>query len=175
LALKEEIGVLAVAWGVDMAVRHMAETHPDFERAKRRMTDAYGKLFDLEQLLRTCIEKVLTGVHGNDWWNLASIDQDIRRTVNKREGEPGNRWLDDYSTSVLRFTDLDHLRRIVEKNRHHFPAFDGEIDWFKSTMIYLTRPRNRIGHVNTLSEDDFLKFLFSADQVIALIPKDARP
>lgn len=165
----EEIGTWATEWATRLADEHIAYTYPTFEEAKLRMTQNYGMLFELEQTMRAFVAQHLEAAFGTNWWDRANIDTDIRNTVARRQTEPTNQWLDDYSTSVLRFTDLDHLRLIILKNYSVFKDKIADRDWFNSTMIYLTRPRNRVGHVNTFSADDSQEFIFTANRILKVL------
>jgi hypothetical protein len=159
-------------WAESLADEHMTMTHPSFEQALERMTMAYAKLFELEQILRIFIEQVLAAKYPHEWWNQIPVD--IRNQAERIEKRPTNQWLEDYSTSRLRFTELDHLRQIILNRWSDFRDILENQDWFNDAMQYLSRPRHRIAHVNTLTENDFQLFLSTAGKVLMLIRPHTR-
>lgn len=170
------IGRWGEEWAIELAERYMARTHPDFEQAKQRMMGAYGVLFELELTLRVFIEHVLKAEHGGDWWGKTDIDQDIKSRVQSQMSDPQqNAWFDDVDESVLRFTMFDHLRRIIDKNRGLFGQYISDWEWFNQTMMYLSRPRNRIGHLRTFASAQIDEFIAAASRVLSLVPPQMRP
>ncbi len=95
-----EIGVLsaiqpwAAEWATTLADRHMARTHPGFEEAQTRMTEAYRKLFELEHFLRAWIDQTLTAAIGADWWDKARIDPGIKVVVTRNQADTRGASLD---------------------------------------------------------------------------------
>jgi len=158
----------AEQWAREIADEHIARTHPDFEEAKHRMTQAYEILFELEHFLRAFIEHTLETKHGTEWWMRTSIDPNIRGAVKRNQRDPRNNWFDEYDPSILRFTEFDHLRKIILANFSDFePTLgQGAKAWLDTLLTGVSPLRNRVGHVNTLSSDDFHDFLRDANRLI---------
>ncbi len=165
----ELITKFGTEWGVSLADEHIANTHPSFHEANKMMTEAYSKLFELENMLRNWIEQTLATVHGPNWWNTAKIDPDIKKDVSTKQSDTRGAWLDDYDSSTLRFADFPHLRIIIFANESKFHSVLGNSNWFKTTLGALEPIRNRIGHVNTLSRGDVQNFYRDANRIIAAI------
>jgi len=157
----------AVAWAIELADRHMAETHPDFETARQRMVDAYGRLFELEQTLRLFVEQTLTTKHGDAWWD--GVHPSTKVKVEKREQDPTKKWFDDYSISKFKFADFDDLRLTVEQNWQDFKDAFGGKDTFHALMVPLSHARDRVAHCNTLSTEDFTEFMYFANKILDMI------
>ena len=160
-----------IDWGTEVAHLHMARTHPDFEEAKQRMVNAYEKLFELERRLREFMRATLEEKYKGQWWKqvMASFSDEVKEKIRKRQMGSRHSWLDDYDDSKMRFTDFDHFRQTII---HHGALFESKLpnrEPLKSLLRDLSPLRNRIGHVNTLSEDDNADFHKYADRVIALI------
>lgn len=170
----EAVWGLAVFAGDSIADQHMAATNPSFEEAQRRMMDAYGKLFELEQTLRTFVQQRLEASYGTGWWN--QVPPEVRTKVERRETDPTKQWFDDYSPSRFKFADFDDLRLTVARNWQVFKDAIGDRDLFISNMVYLSHARDRIAHVNTLSGDDQQEFLTQAKRLLDIIqPHVVRP
>ena len=160
--------------GAELADTHMADTHPSFEEAQRRMMAAYGKLFELEQTLRTFAQQLLEARYSTGWWNL--VPPEVRTKVERRETDPTKQWFDDYSPSRFKFADFDDLRLTVVRNWQLFKDAIGDRDLFVSNMVYLSHARDRIAHVNTLSGDDQQEFLTQVKRLLDIIqPHVVRP
>ncbi len=175
-SIGEDVGVYdkkiaewAKAWALELVDKHIARTHPDFQEAQNRMTLAYEKLFELEHMLRAWIEQTLTKEHGSNWWDKASIDPKIKELVVKNQADKRGFYLDDYGTSILRFTEFPNLRAIIFGNESRFLDVLGTSNWFKRCLDGLEPQRNRIGHMNTLSQDDMQDFLRDANRIIEAI------
>ena len=149
----------AEQWATELADEHIARAKPSFYEATQRMVQAYGKLFELEHFLRAFIEHTLETKHGTDWWMRTSIDPNIRGALKRNQRDPRNNWFDEYDTSILRFTEFDHLRKIILANFSDFePTLgQGAKAWLDTLLTGISPLRNRVGHVNTLSPDDFLR------------------
>lgn len=165
----DEIEEWAAAWAIELADKHMAETHPDFETARRRMTDAYSKLFELEHYLRLFVEQTLVNYHGSDWWNKAKISVEIKEDIAQKQTDTRGSWLDEYDESILRFIDFGQLRQIISANNPRFRHVYGNSTWFRQALSALEPFRNRIGHINVLSADDEHDFLRDSNRIIAAI------
>jgi len=164
----------ARAWAIDLADRHMAETHPDFETARRRMTDAYSKLFELERMLRLFVEQTLETHYGSNWWVEARISQPLRDDVSEKQADTRGWHLDDYDVSILKYVDFPGLRQIIASNEARFRHVTRRNTWFKQTLSALEPLRNRIGHMNVLSADDGHDFYRDAGRILAAIRPHVR-
>ncbi len=154
-------------WAVELADKHIANTHPDFEIAKDRMTTAYTKLFQLEQTLRAFVQQQLEVLYSSQWWD--KVPEAVRNKVTKREADPTKQWFDDFSPSRLKFADFDDLRLTILANWPDFKAKLGDRDLFHLNMAYVARARHRIAHVNTLSADDAREFITQADRILKIV------
>jgi hypothetical protein len=161
------VGRWATRWGTSVAKSDIARTHPDFVQAQNRMTEAYSKLFELETHLRAFIQQILENRYGSKWW--AKVFPETRKQVEAREADATNKWFDDYTPSRLKFAEFDGLRRTILKNWGDFEPALGDRELFHAQMVYLSRARNRIAHVNTLSGDDFQEFLMQSQRVLKIV------
>ena len=168
----------AEKWARELAEEHIARTHPDFEEAKRRMTDAYGKLFELEHGLRRFVSQTLQDRYVDEWWTNATVNQDIRDDVEDKKREKRGAYLDELDTSILAYADFPDLRAIIMDNqgvfRHVLGPREQPINWFTSVLAALEPIRNRIGHMNTLSSDDLQDFYRDSDRILAAIRSKAQ-
>ena len=169
----QAIDAAASEWATRLADIHMARTRPSFDEANHRMMDAYGKLFELEHALRTFIEQTLRKRFEDNWWTKATVNPVIRENVEDRRRDKRSAWLDDLETSILSYVDFPDLRVIIMDNqsafRHILGPKEQPINWFTSILASLEPLRNRIGHVNTLSTDDFQDFHRDSNRILAAI------
>jgi hypothetical protein len=111
--------------------------------------------------------------HGSDWWDSDDITEGIRRRVSERQADRSGFWLDQTDEAILRFVDFADLRPIIIRNRGAFANVLGPkerpTNWFVSTLSALEPLRNRIGHVNTLSADNYADFMRDANRILAAI------
>ena len=78
-------------------------------------------------------------------------------------------WIDDYGGSQLRFLDFSHLRTIIHRYDSLFTAKLPKNARINTLLLDLEPYRNRIGHVNTLTQTDKDDFVSRANRVIGLI------
>jgi hypothetical protein len=159
----------AYAWGLELAGVHMAKLKPNFKIAQDRMTEVYEKLFELEHDLRLFIEHRLQKKYGSDWLSKANIKKSYQDQIANRRADPPTFWLDELDTTVLRYLDFPMLRGLIVDNNEAFKSILGHYDWFASALSSLEPIRNRIAHVNTLSEDNAQDFYRDAKRIIAAI------
>lgn len=163
----------ASSWGVELAREHMARLHPSFEEAKRRMTEAYAMLFELEHALRQFVDAALSTRYKTKKWLLkACEDSAYQETIQARKQEERHTWLDVLDDSETRFLDFDHIRQLIHANDVAFIEMIPDVAQrkrLKRLLEDLKDLRNRVGHVNTLSSDDEADFTRMAQRVLAII------
>lgn len=167
----EEVKDWTINWAVELAGAHMARTHPDFEQARTRMREAYGKLFELEIGLREFIESTLQSRFGKDWWNqvLGAFNTETVDLIKKRQKQGQHNWLDDFNTSRTRFLDFDHYRQIILKHKDVFTPAIPNVKELTDLLRDLVPMRHRVGHVNTLTADNYEDFIRMSNRVIAVV------
>ena len=102
------------------------------------------------------------------------IPTGVREAVTENEQDKRDAWIDDYGTSILRFTDFPHLRQLIVANQPRFTKVFGNDSAFKNRMTFLEPLRNRIAHVNTLSSDDWYDFIRDANAILDLVRPHVR-
>lgn len=172
----DQIRAWAVSWATKLADAHIARTNPSFDEAKERMMRAYEKLFELEHTLRTFIDAPLRQHYGTPKWLLkAYSERNYQDTIKMRKEEARHAWLDELDNSETRFLDFDHIRQLIHANQPIFIPLVPDVSILKRLLEDLRDLRNRIGHVNTLSEDDYLDFLRLTKRVLAIIQPKTPP
>jgi hypothetical protein len=175
-AYLERVRAWAVDWATKLADVHMARTNPSFDEAKERMMRAYEKLFELEHALRTFIDAPLRQHFGIPKWLLkAYSDRNYQDTIKMRKQEARHAWLDEVDNSETRFLDFDHIRQLIHANQSIFIPLVPDVSTLKRLLEDLKDLRNRIGHVNTLSGDDYSDFLRLTNRVLATIQPKPTP
>lgn len=164
-------------WAIELADRHIAETDPNCEQAQQRMTAAYQKLFELERALRMFVDEPLSRQYETKHWLLKAYkDSKYQEVITQRKSEEQYAWLDILDDSETRFLDFDHIRQLIHANPSVFSPLVPDVQQFKRLLEDLRDFRNRIGHVNTLSEDHYQDFLRISHRVLSIIrPKPVRP
>lgn len=163
----------ALGYVIETSQESNNEPLSDFDRARRRMAAAYSALFELEQRLRIFIQSRLEELYRADWWD--KVNENARTQIETRENDPLKRLFDDYSPSKLALADFDGLRLTIIDNWSDFRHVFGNHELFLAQMIWLSKARNRIAHVNTLSEDDASEFIRLANQLLKLLGQIAQP
>ena len=157
----------ALRWATELADEHIDNPRPSFMQAMTRMGRTYSKLFELEQTLRLFVEGELRARYQDGWWD--KVHPGVKVQVEKRERTPTICWFDDYTPSRLQFADFDGLRLTVLANWVDFKDAVGDRELFHSNMVYLSRARDRIAHVNTLSGNDCQEFVTQAGRMLDIV------
>jgi hypothetical protein len=148
---------------------------PSLKDAQNRMVDAYRMLFETERALRSFIDMPLSNHYKTKRWLLSAYkDEKYQATISERKQEDRHAWLDVIDDSETRFLDFDHLRQLISANQSVFSGLLPDVPQFVRLLRGMKDIRNRIGHVNVLSEDDCDDFQRMCRRVLAIIQPQAR-
>ncbi len=122
--------------------------------AKMMAERVYPKMYVLENSVREVILRVMRKAHGDGWWNTHAPDK-MREGVQRRQSaEKGKAWHGKRGAHEIYYTDIDDLKRIVNKNYDDFRELFPDPTWFDHTIDVVTPSRNVSSHHNPLSADD---------------------
>jgi hypothetical protein len=159
----------ATLWAREVADEHFAEANRTFRQAQETMTSVYFKLFELEHTLRIFIEHQFSSKFGKSWLSKASKNQDYQAIINRRRSEAKHAWLDDTSDSETRFLDFAHYRLLIHENQSLFDPLVPDIRGLKRLLEDIYYLRNRVAHMNTLSQDDSSEFMRMSERILAIL------
>lgn len=143
---------------------------PSSTDTQNRMLEAYRNLFETERALRSFVDAPLSiAFKTKQWLLLACKDGKYQASVSARKQEDQHAWLDVIDDSETRFLDFDHVRQLIHANRAVFSGLLPDVQQFERLLFDRKDIRNRIGHVNTLSEDDCEDFCRMCTRVLAVI------
>ena len=126
----------------------------DLVTASRRMSIVYTAVAAFEKSVRKLVASALLDGAGEDWWDKG-VSQDIkRRAESRRTEEEKIRWHGLRGASLLEYTELGDLGKIIRNNWVQFEAYMPSIEWADSIFAVVSRSRNVIMHSGNLSLED---------------------
>jgi hypothetical protein len=126
----------------------------DMVTAARRMSIVYTAIAAFERAVRKLVTSALLDGIGEDWWGKG-VSQDIkRRSESRRNEEEKVKWHGLRGASLLEYTELGDLGKIIRNNWPHFEAYMPSIEWADSIFSVVSRSRNVIMHSGELSRED---------------------
>ena len=118
------------------------------------MTNAYRRLFIVENHLRKFIETKLAEHYGTDWWNKG-ISGTLRTLADERQhAEQQQGWQVSITESNLEYLSFTHLSKIIINNWSEIfePIFCNQSK-IALPLKELEDIRNAIAHTRTLTDD----------------------
>lgn len=126
----------------------------DMVTAARRMSIVYTAIAAFERAVRKLVTSALLDGIGEDWWDKG-VSQDIKRRAESRRNEEEKvKWHGLRGASLLEYTELGDLGKIIRNNWPHFEAYMPSIEWADSIFSVVSRSRNVIMHSGELSRED---------------------
>jgi len=145
---------------VRMEIDFDREISNQFQAELKKLEEAHGLLYQLENNLRKFIVVTLSSVESN--WMDTLIDESVRKKWESRKKEEEScDWLRPVGHELIYYSDLIDLRQII--NRNWEPIFSKKLDWkhrevLVSRMVELELIRHIIAHNRQIS-DEALKHL----------------
>jgi hypothetical protein len=132
----------------------LAALDEDMVTLGRRMSIVYTAVAAFENSARKLVTSALLDGVGEDWWEKA-VSQDIKkRAESRRTEEEKVKWHGLRGASLLEYTELGDLGKIIRNNWPHFEAYMPSIEWADSIFAVIARSRNVIMHSGELSRED---------------------
>jgi hypothetical protein len=142
--------------------------YSSFGRARDLVT--FPLLFDLENVIKELIIATMLSSYGDDWWDTAGIDQNLRNSAAQyRNNEASNPLHDSFEFHPVFYLDLKDLRKIIEdENDKHtqqghplnspFTAVFAHYDQvhMPDKIGEIRDLRNRVMHGKYLTENNLL-------------------
>ncbi|OYD16027.1 hypothetical protein CH330_03840 [candidate division WOR-3 bacterium JGI_Cruoil_03_51_56] len=124
------------------------------------MARLYPLLYVLENSVREFIDRLMTSLYGDDWWNgrpmTSSKMKKLRRDVSDRmKKENKNSWHQKRGARPIDYLDFIDLRKLLRRIESdvvpkYFPCFE----WLSQLMEEVYQSRCVICHMNPLSRDN---------------------
>lgn len=122
--------------------------------AKKMSETVYPLLYVLENSIREVIVRVMSNKYGNNWWDV-EVHKDIKDEVQRRKRqEKENPWHGKRGAHEIYYTDILHLKRIVQKNWSDFKDILPGQQWLTQRLEEISHSRNPVAHMNPLSQKD---------------------
>jgi hypothetical protein len=126
----------------------------DLVKASRRMSIVYTAIAAFENSARKLVKSALLEGLGETWWEVAASQDIKRRAQARRDEEEKIKWHGQRGASLLEYTELNDLGKIIRNNWPHFEAYMPSVEWADSIFSVITRSRNVIMHSGELSRED---------------------
>ena len=126
------------------------------KEAKTMAEKVYPTLYVFENSAREVIAKILGAEFGPQWWEK-SVPKKVREAAQARkEGESADPWHGSRGASMIDYTLLSELPKIVASQRawSHFEPIFGRRSWFEELVNDLNVSRRVAAHMNPVSADD---------------------
>jgi HEPN superfamily Swt1-like protein len=121
--------------------------------AARKMSHIYTAIAAFENSARKFIQDRLLEEVGADWWD--QVPAPVRTSAEKRKkDEEQARWHGARGTSLIFYTQLGDLVKIMRGQIEHFEDHIQSIDWAQQIFRALERSRNVIMHGGELAMND---------------------
>jgi len=126
----------------------------DLVTAARRMSIVYIAVSAFEKSVRKLVTSALLDGIGENWWDKA-VSQDVKRRAELRRAEEEKvKWHGLRGASLLEYTEIGDLGKIIRNNWPQFEAYLPSIEWADSIFSVISRSRNVIMHSGELSRED---------------------
>lgn len=146
---------LALVSEVDLAeLVALSALDEDMVTAARRMSIVYTAVAAFERSVRKLVKSALLDGLGETWWDIAASQDIKRRAESRRADEEKIKWHGQRGGSLLEYTELGDLGKIIRNNWPQFEAFMPSVEWADSIFAVISRSRNVIMHSGELSRED---------------------
>lgn len=140
-----------------------------------QMNRIYPYFYVFENSIRYFIINIMQNKYGSNWWE-EKISDKIKNIVNNRKTkEERNKWHGKRGVHPIFYTDIDHLKNIINANYHDFkdalPQIDNPIGWLSTRIDEIEQSRNIIAHFNPLRKRDITRIKMYLEDWIDQISK----
>lgn len=126
----------------------------DLVTAARRMSIVYTAVAAFENSARKLVKSALLDGLGEAWWEKAASQDIKKRAESRRSEEEKIKWHGQRGSSLLEYTELNDLGKIIRNNWTHFEPYMPSVEWADSIFSVIARSRNVIMHSGELSRED---------------------
>jgi hypothetical protein len=130
----------------------------DMVSSARRMSIVYTAVAAFENSARKLVTSALLDGVGEAWWDKVVSSDIKRRAESRRSEEEKIRWHGLRGSSLLEYTELSDLGKIIRNSWPNFEAYIPSIEWADSIFSVISRSRNVIMHSGELSREDVARF-----------------
>lgn len=120
----------------------------------RAMAVVYAAIAAFEVSARKLVAAVLLEAVGEKWWEQGVSENIRRRAESRRTEEQKVKWHGQRGDSLLDYTDLGDLAKIIRNNWQHFEPHLRSLEWASAILDVVERSRNVIMHSSPLSRED---------------------
>jgi hypothetical protein len=136
--------------------------YPQFDAEVRKeaavMARHYEMFYCLEKSIRSFVAETLESAFNiEDWWNHASISEEIKKEVKSRIQKEVDAGMTRRSLDELDYTTFGELGEIIKQNWDSFGGTLGSRKAVEKIMSNLNALRNPIAHCSPLAEDEILR------------------
>jgi len=125
----------------------------DLVTSARKMAHVYTAIAAFENSARKFIQDRLLEEIGADWWD--QVPDQVQKDAEKRKKDEDQvRWHGARGASMIYYTQLGDLVKIMRAQLQHFDDHIQGIDWAQQIFKALERSRNVIMHGGELSMND---------------------
>lgn len=128
-------------------------------RDAKAMTELYAMLYVFENSLREVIKRRLGNKYRDNWWDTfyssnSKIEKIRRSAKGLMQIESQNAWHGRRGNHPIYYTDLSHLKIILQEGWSDFHDLFPNQNWVMTRIDELSTLRNIIDHHNPLGVDD---------------------
>lgn len=140
---------IAIKTKIPSAIPHL---DAGVESDAQRMVEPFVILYLFENSLRNFVVRILTDVHGPNWWSRVVAKQDILNKVSGRQKLEGmNKWHVPRGSHEIFYTDLEDLTYFLRKEAVFQKYLDVDL-WATTINKVVKLSRNIVDHHNPLPQ-----------------------
>lgn len=126
-----------------------------FQDAKR-MSEVYPYFFIFENSIRFFIINTLEEKYGENWWEKCVNPETIKKVKERIKKEDKNPWHGKRGQHPIFYSDIGHLRGIIQRNQNVFynKLPEKPLEWLTTMIWIIEQSRNTIAHNNPLDDLD---------------------
>lgn len=120
----------------------------------KKMASVYVAITSFENMVRDFIEKNLSEIEGENWWENCVSDAIRKKAESRRKEEEKIKWHQQRGDRILNYTEMGDLNNIIAQNWEHFEDYLNNLEWARQIINTLERSRNVIMHGGELGDRD---------------------
>ena len=135
---------------------HLSISLLDDEHVKvsKKMASVYVAITSFENMVRDFIEKTLSELEGENWWEKCVSGSIRKKAETRRKEEEKIKWHQQRGDRILNYTEMKDLNNIIAQNWEQFESYLNTLEWARQIINTLERSRNVIMHGGELGDRD---------------------
>jgi len=121
------------------------------------MAPHYEAFYSLEKSVRGLISESLFSAEGEDWWESARVNDELRKNSNKAKQNEIDSGVTPRSSDGIDYCTFGELSEIIKQNWDLFGSIFTSIRAVEKVMSSLNTLRGPIAHCSPLADDEALR------------------